>query len=209
MGQAKPPLEVLAFLVDLRRYQDRMLMLRHASEQLGRLHLVTPVLPPGFDPEPLRTPSFEIVPLAKRLLPRPVLQPLLHVLVLQRLALFPGIRILHDTMGFFIPLFAQERLLGRMGCPRPALLTSSFAALYDWHGVVRHRWPYRWHRFLRARWQGLALERAIFALADAVTLFGEGHREPLARAYGIPPERVFSLPNCVDEALFRPVAPEA
>jgi glycosyltransferase involved in cell wall biosynthesis len=197
-------LQVLAFLVDVVGYRDRMLMLRAASAELGGIRLLTSSLPPGWDPREVETPRFQVIPVSPRPVRRARLQLLLARRVRQLLATTDA-RILHDSHGFFLPTFVAERLRRPR---RRVLLTSIFAALYDWEQVVRHRWPYDWGKFLVARWRALGLERLQAATADACTLFGEGHLNPFAAFHGLDRERVFSLPNCVDPARFAPQPPD-
>lgn len=196
-------LEVLVWLNDLAPYRDRALMLRHAAERVGRMVLLTGRPSPGGDLALPPSAALEIVPVARRHLRRPALELLIWRDVRRRLRA-KRFDLLHDNAGYMMPLFADLRLRDR---DRPALLTSTFASTYDWFRVLRKGPRSRWWGRERRYWQALVNEQIMARLADGVTVFGEGHRRPFAETYRVPVERIFSLPNCVDPALFHPVPP--
>ncbi len=196
--------EVAAFLVDLERYHDRYLMFRAAAQHLDRLTLFTARLPPGRSAAELSDERLRVQPIGpgdQRGLSAQV-RLLAQVQALERRR---PLGLLHDSLSFLLPLFAALRVRpGR----RPLLMSSLFTANYEWFTTLRKRWPYRGPLPLnRHYWRTQATEAASARLADHWTHFGEGHRAPFAKLYGLPLERVHSLPNCVDPAVFAPCAP--
>lgn len=189
-------MRVLTFYIDLDAYRDRVLMLRHAAPLVGRIE----VLLGSGDPTEiaaLATPHFAPTLLAPRPLDRTAREPALLRAVMARAA---EVDIVHDTATHLLACFARLRLMRR----RPVLLTSSFAAGYEWYETLRHQHPYASGRYSRLRWTTFLQEKAICKLADAITVFGEGHVPALARCHGVPEARVHSLPNCADAGLFGP-----
>jgi glycosyltransferase involved in cell wall biosynthesis len=191
-------MRVLAFLNDLAAYRDRFVMLQRTAERVGHIHLLTDRLPADFDVPP--SPALTLTAVSGLRIRRPLFTPLLW----QTARPLARVDLVHDHAGFLWPLFAELRL--RPG--RPALLSSSFASTYDWYRVLRKGPRSNWKLRERRYWQALVNEQAMVRLADAFTVFGEGHRAPLAETYGVPVERVRSLPNCVDPAVFRPQPPD-
>lgn len=109
--------------------------------------------------------------------------------------------LLHDTQGFMLPLFA---LLGRGG---PVRLTSDFTSTYDWHAHLRGQHAVEWRVRELRYWLQVAEARALGRVADAFTVFGEGHRAPYARFVGVAEAQVHSIPNCVNPDAFSPDGP--
>ncbi|MEZ4463131.1 MAG: glycosyltransferase family 4 protein, partial [bacterium] len=115
----------------------------------------------------------------------------------------PAADLLHDSQGFMLPLFAA---LGRGG---PLRLTSDFTSTYDWHAHLRGQHAVEWRVRELRYWLQTAEARALGRLADAFTVFGEGHRAPFARFARVGVEQVHSIPNCVDPEGFSPDGPRA
>ena len=197
-----PEPRILTFYSNLDEYRDRALMLRAAAAQVGHVTLLTSQVSDALRAE-LAHPNLTVEQVAVRL-PRTPLQAMLAATLSARL-LRERYALVHDTQAFLLPLFATLRLWPR----RPALLTSTFTSSYVWYEDLRHSEPYRSLPYLRLRWEHHFEEKAQCRLADAVSVFGEGHRAPLARCHGIDVERVHSLPNCVDPERFSPVEPDA
>lgn len=186
-------MRVTAWLVDVARYRDRALMFREVAARVDHLTLVCATPPPPEFPE---HPNLTLVPLATRRMRRQRLQ----LRFARWLRTQPVPDLLHDTQGFMAPVFA----LGGRGAVR---LTSNFASTWDWAQHLRGRWPVEWReREVRYHTQWLG-ERVLARISDAFTVFGEAHRRPFARAYGVPLDRVFSLPNCVAPDRFAPLTP--
>jgi len=196
-------MRVLTFYIDPVVYRDRLLMLRAAAPEVGHIEVLLGWAPPGLAAE-LGTPHFTLSPLAEAPLPRFRREPLIMRAVLARTR-NGEVDVVHDTASHLLAVFALLRLLPR----RPRLLSSSFTAGYEWHEELRLRFPYESAYYSRVRWTSFLQERAICRLADAVTVFGEGHVERVARSHGVPTSRLHSLPNCCDPAIFRPHAPDA
>ncbi len=224
-------MNVLTFYIDLDAYIDRVLMLRAAAPALGHVEVL---LGQGDAARAaaLETPFFKATPLSASPLSRPVREKRLYDAVMQRVGVgevgdrrLPGgvsegrqpggvsvgrepgvgpIHVLHDTATYLLAAFARLRLARR----RPVLVSSSFTAAYEWFEDLRRQHPYRSTQYSRLRWTGFLQERATAHLADAVTVFGEGHIGPFARCHGIPASKVHSLPNCCDPAQFAPVPAE-
>jgi glycosyltransferase involved in cell wall biosynthesis len=195
-------MRVLTFYIDPVVYRDRLLMLRAAAPEVGHIEVLLGWAPPGLVDE-LSTRHFTLSPLAERPLPRWQREPLILRAVLARTA-SGGVDVVHDTAAHLLAAFALLRLLPR----RPHLLSSSFTAGYEWHEELRRQFPYESAYYSRVRWTSFLQERAICRLADAVTVFGQGHVERVARSHGVPESRLHSLPNCCDPAIFRPYPPD-
>lgn len=195
-------MRVLTFYIDPVAYRDRLLMLQAAASAVGHIEVLLPWAPPELVAE-LTTPSFALTPLAAHPLPRWRREPLIARAVLSRVA-SGRIDLVHDTATHLLAVFAALRLAPR----RPRLLSSSFTAGYEWHEDLRRQFPYESAYYSRVRWTSFLQERAICHLADAVTVFGEGHVERVARSHGVPAARIHSLPNCCDPAVFRPCLPD-
>jgi len=191
---------VLTFYSNLDEYRDRALMLRAAAAQVEHVTLLTSQVSDALRAE-LAHPQLTVEQVPMRL-PRSPLQALLAATLSVRLLREPY-TLVHDTQAFLMPLFGAMRLWPR----RPALLTSTFTSSYVWYEDLRYAEPYRSLPYLRLRWEHHFEEKAQCRLADAVSVFGEGHRAPLARCHGIDVERVHSLPNCTDPERFLPVEP--
>lgn len=189
-------MRVLTFYIDPVAYRDRLLMLRAAAPRVGHIEVL---LGSASDEvvAALSTEHLTVTPLARTTLGRTAREAALWKAVASRAE---RVDLIHDTSGFLTAPFARLRLARR----RPRLLTSSFAAAYEWYEDLRTRYPYPSRPFNVGRWKAFLQEKAVCKLADAVTVFGEGHREPLARCHGIDPARVHSLPNCCDPDLFTP-----
>ncbi len=191
------PVEVRTFYVDLDRYRDRALMLRAAAERVGHIHLYTATPPRRGG---LRSPHLTVEPLFVR----PVRRQRVMARLWQRLRATDA-DLLHDTQNFMLPLFADVSRRDE----RPFLLTSTFTANYAWVRNLVREYPY-WARFyVRQRIQGHLEEWTIGRFADGMTVFGEGHREPVAESYGFDLSQVHSLPNCADGELFSPQPADA
>lgn len=189
-------MHIVSFLVDPRAYRDRVLMWQRAAERVGTMTLLTAVPRPE-----LAWPTssaLRIVPLGPGPLRR---QPARLALMRWWEAQPRPPEILHDAQGFMLPLFAR---VGRGG---PVRLTSTFASTWDWFTHLRGRHPVEWGVREARYWSHLALEWSLARVSDAFTVFGEGHRAPFARAYRVPLDRVFSIPNCVDPHGFSPDGP--
>ncbi len=189
-------MRVQTFYVDLDRYRDRARMLGVVAARVGPIHLFT-MAPPVED---FATPHLTIEPLFRGPVTRPRVAARLWRLLRNTRA-----DLIHDTQNFMLPLFA--RLWSAR--PRPVLVTSTFTAAYVWRRTLVGAYPYWDARYLRQRVQGYAEEWATAQVADALTVFGEGHRAPVAESYGLDPSRVHSLPNCADDTLFFPAPRDA
>lgn len=187
-------MHVVAFLSDLARYRDRALAWRHAAERVGSMTLLT-LRPPGFD---LASSALRIEPLGdlRGLAARAALVRWWH----QHRG---PVNLLHDAQGFLLPVFAE---VGRQG---PVRLSSSFTFAGDWFTHLRGRYPVEWRVREARNWAYLGLEWALARVCDAFTVFGEGHIAPCARTWQVPPERIHSIPNCVDPQGFSPIGPVA
>lgn len=185
-------MEVQTFYADLDRYRDRTLMLRAAAERVGHIRLFT-VTPPRRDD--LSSPHLTVEPLFERTVKRPrVMARLWRRLRRSRADL------VHDTQSHMLAAFAE---LSRREA-RPFLLTSTFTASYAWVRNLRREYPYRAGFYVRQRVHTHVEEWAMGQLVDGMTVFGEGHREPVAESYGLDLSQVHSLPNCADGDLFSP-----
>jgi glycosyltransferase involved in cell wall biosynthesis len=199
---AHDTVRVLTFYIDPVAYRDRLLMLRAAAPAVGRIEVLLPHAPAALVAE-LSTPHFVLTPLAARPLPRWRREPAIAQAVLSRVSR-GEVDLVHDTASHLLAVFAALRLHPR----RPRLLSSSFTAGYEWHEDLRRQFPYESAYYTRVRWTSFLQERAICHLADAVTVFGEGHIPRVAHSHGVPLARLHSLPNCCDPAVFRPCAPD-
>lgn len=193
---------VLTFYTDLDVYRDRALMLKAAAAEVDHVTILSSSVSEALRDE-LAHPNLTVETVSARKLPRAPLQALLAAKLPGRISR-DAVTLVHDTQAFLLPLFAWLRLRTQ----RPVLLTSSFTASYVWYETLRHSHPYRSLPYLRHRWEHHLEEKAQCHLADAVTVFGEDHRAPLAQCHGIDASKVHSLPNCADPETFRPVAPD-
>lgn len=185
-------MHIVAFLADLKRYRDRALAWQRAAAQVGSMTLLT-----LHDPGDLTLPGVRIEVLGEGL--RGVAARLALLRWWQRNR--HPVDLLHDTQGFMLPLFAR---VGRRG---PVRLTSAFATSFDWFHQFRGAHPVEWRVREVRNYTYLALEWALARVSDAFTVFGEGHIAPSARAWQVPPDRIFSIPNCVDPQGFSPEGP--
>ena len=190
-------MRVLTFYIDPVAYRDRLLMLRAAAPRVGQIEVLLGQGDAATVAE-LATPHLAVTPLASTELGRVRREAALWRAVGDRVA--QGVELVHDTQGQMGAAFARLRLMRG----RPRLLTSTFAAAYEWYEDLRKAYPYESLAYSRLRWRAFWQEKVSCKVADAVTVFGEGHRERLARCHGIPVGRVHSLPNCCDPAIFFP-----
>jgi glycosyltransferase involved in cell wall biosynthesis len=192
---------VLTFYIDFDAYRDRILMLRAAAPEVGHIEVLLGSADAA-EAAALSTPHLTLTPLSATPLSRTAREAALWRAVLPRVE--AGVDLVHDTATYLLSVFARLKLARK----RPRLLTSSFTAGYEWHTELRKQYPYPAALYQRVRWMGYMQERAICKLSDAVTVFGEGHVEPMAKAHGIPIGRVHSLPNCCDPEAFGPREPD-
>lgn len=195
-------MRVVTFYIDLEAYRDRILMLRAAAPSVGHIEVL---LGHGSeaDAAALSTPHLTLTPLSPTPLGRTGREAALWRTVMARVE--AGVDVVHDTATYMVALFGRLRLMRK----RPRLLTSSFTAAYEWHDELRRQYPYKSSLYQRIRWTGFLQEKAICKLADAVTVFGEGHIAPMAKCHGLEPAKIHSLPNCCDPEAFGPLEDDA
>ena len=182
---------VRTFYVDVDRYRARVLMLRAAAERVGHIHLLT-VCPPKSD---LSSPHLTIEPLSSERVRRPRIMGRLW-----RRMRGTDADIFHDTQSFMLPLFAELRRRGG----GPFRLTSTFTASYTWWRTLQPEYPYWEPNYHLHRVQGHVEEWAMARVTQGMTVFGEGHRAPVAETYGLDVSQVHALPNCADDQVFVP-----
>ncbi len=180
-------------------YRDRVLMLSHVARELGPVEVLVARTPKDEAVKALNSKHFQLTQLpASGGVP-------LHFACrsavrdrLKKTKANDKIRLCHGSLGFFTLAFAtlQPEFEGvtRIG--------GSFASSYDLFtdarlGLVdRRTTPQRFRLFVQ--------ERLEAHCSEAFTVFGEGHIAPLAQAYGVSPEKIASVPNCVDNTRFAP-----
>lgn len=179
-------------------YRDRALMWAEVGRLCGRFELMTGRLARDEALVQAQGPHFALLPVASRDLGGVPLH-LAAFAALERRLRAGGVQLVHGTLGFWTLAF----LLRTKAFDQIPLLASTFDTAYD----LRQMW---------SPWPGLRkavadvrffMQGCLEAqLVQGYTVFGEGHRAPLAQAYKIPLERVHAVPNCVDGAVFFPRA---
>ncbi len=177
-------------------YRDRILMWSEVGRLLGRFEVMTGRHARDEALLQAQSKSFALCPISDQVFHNVRLHLAAYRALYHRCRA-GDVDLLHGTLGFWtLPYWLNGRSIE--GIPK---LASYFDSAYDL--------PVMWSPWPGLR-KGITDLRMFFQscveshCADGCTVFGEGHREPLSKAYSIPISRVYSVPNCVDGAMFYP-----